>query len=125
VVCCRHIQQGQPLASPPAPRLVNPEDIEDVRREIRVMHHLSGHPHVVSFKGAYEDASHVHIVMELCTGGEVGLAAPGGGALRNKAGAAAWAVCKRRRGCLSAALTAHCADGTLLLAAPPAKTPAV
>ena len=53
-------------------RLVNPEDIEDVRREIRVMHHLSGHPHVVTFKGVYEDASHVHIVMELCTGGEVG-----------------------------------------------------
>jgi serine/threonine protein kinase len=35
------------------------------------MHHLSGHPHVVTFKGAYEDASHVHIVMELCTGGEL------------------------------------------------------
>ena len=37
----------------------------------QVMHHLSGHPHVVAFKGAYEDASHVHIVMELCTGGEL------------------------------------------------------
>ncbi len=34
-----------------------------MRREIKVMHHLSGHPHVVTFKGAYEDASHVHIVM--------------------------------------------------------------
>ena len=34
------------------------------------MMHLSGHPHVVGFKGVYEDASHVHIVMELCTGGE-------------------------------------------------------
>ena len=49
-------------------KLVNPEDIEDVRREIKVMHHLSGHPNVVEFKGAYEDNQNVHIVMELCTG---------------------------------------------------------
>lgn len=32
-------------------KLVSQEDMEDVRREIKVMHHLSGHPHVVSFKG--------------------------------------------------------------------------
>lgn len=32
------------------------------------MHHLSGHPHVITFKGAYEDDKYVHIVMELCTG---------------------------------------------------------
>jgi calcium-dependent protein kinase len=32
-------------------KLVSQEDIEDVRREIKVMHHLSGHPHVVTFKG--------------------------------------------------------------------------
>jgi calcium-dependent protein kinase len=49
-------------------KLVSAEDMEDVRREIKVMHHLSGHPHVVTFKGAYEDAHHIHIVMELCTG---------------------------------------------------------
>lgn len=50
-------------------KLVSAEDMEDVRREIKVMHHLSGHPHVVGFKGAYEDGHHIHIVMELCTGG--------------------------------------------------------
>jgi calcium-dependent protein kinase len=32
-------------------KLVSQEDMEDVRREIKVMHHLSGHPHVVTFKG--------------------------------------------------------------------------
>lgn len=32
-------------------KLVTPEDMEDVRREIKVMHHLSGHQHVVTFKG--------------------------------------------------------------------------
>lgn len=52
-------------------KLVSQEDMEDVRREIKVMHHLSGHPHVVTFKGAYEDSHHIHIVMELCTGGEL------------------------------------------------------
>jgi len=49
-------------------KLMSLEDMEDVRREIRVMHHLSGHPNVVTFKGAYEDKHHIHIVMELCTG---------------------------------------------------------
>ncbi|GAA0159771.1 non-receptor serine/threonine protein kinase [Lithospermum erythrorhizon] len=47
------------------------EDIDDVRREIKIMHHLSGHKNVISIKGSYEDAVAVHIVMELCTGGEL------------------------------------------------------
>ncbi|KAL9676692.1 hypothetical protein QQ045_004908 [Rhodiola kirilowii] len=47
------------------------EDAEDVRREIQIMHHLAGHPNVVSIKGAYEDPMAVHLVMELCAGGEL------------------------------------------------------
>jgi calcium-dependent protein kinase len=35
------------------------------------MHHLAGHPNVISIKGAYEDAVAVHVVMELCAGGEL------------------------------------------------------
>lgn len=35
------------------------------------MHHLSEHPNVVRIKGAYEDAVFVHLVMELCAGGEL------------------------------------------------------
>ncbi|KAF9601985.1 hypothetical protein IFM89_024531 [Coptis chinensis] len=35
------------------------------------MHHLSGHKYIVSIKGAYEDSLYVHIVMELCGGGEL------------------------------------------------------
>lgn len=35
------------------------------------MHHLSEHPNVVRIKGTYEDAVLVHIVMELCAGGEL------------------------------------------------------
>jgi calcium-dependent protein kinase len=35
------------------------------------MHHLSGHPNIVTIKGAYEDVTSVHLVMELCAGGEL------------------------------------------------------
>ncbi|KAK4284007.1 hypothetical protein QN277_000898 [Acacia crassicarpa] len=52
-------------------KLVTAEDVEDVRREIQIMHHLAGHPNVISIKGAYEDAVAVHVVMELCAGGEL------------------------------------------------------
>ncbi|XP_072971460.1 calcium-dependent protein kinase 27-like [Typha angustifolia] len=52
-------------------KLLTDEDVEDVRREIQIMHHLSGHPNIISIKGAYEDAVAVHVVMELCTGGEL------------------------------------------------------
>ncbi|MED6216178.1 Calcium-dependent protein kinase 33 [Stylosanthes scabra] len=35
------------------------------------MQHLSGQPNIVEFKGAYEDKHSVHVVMELCAGGEL------------------------------------------------------
>lgn len=35
------------------------------------MHHLSEHPHVVRIEGTYEDLVFVHLVMELCAGGEL------------------------------------------------------
>ncbi|KAF3670760.1 Calcium-dependent protein kinase 2 [Capsicum annuum] len=52
-------------------KLLTDEDVDDVRREIQIMHHLSGNPNVISIKGAYEDPVAVHVVMELCTGGEL------------------------------------------------------
>ncbi|PSR98093.1 Calcium-dependent protein kinase [Actinidia chinensis var. chinensis] len=52
-------------------KLLTEDDVEDVRREIQIMHHLSGHPNVISIKGAYEDTVAVHVVMELCAGGEL------------------------------------------------------
>ncbi|XP_077226088.1 calcium-dependent protein kinase 20-like [Tasmannia lanceolata] len=52
-------------------KLTTEEDVEDVRREIQIMHHLTGHPNVISITGAYEDAVAVHVVMELCAGGEL------------------------------------------------------
>ncbi|MCE2055425.1 Calcium-dependent protein kinase 20 [Datura stramonium] len=52
-------------------KLNTEEDVEDVRREIHIMHHLAGHPSVVQIVEAYEDAVEVHVVMELCAGGEL------------------------------------------------------
>lgn len=52
-------------------KLTTQEDVEDVRREIQIMHHLAGHPNVIQIVGAYEDAVAVHVVMQLCAGGEL------------------------------------------------------
>ncbi|XVE96228.1 hypothetical protein REPUB_Repub02eG0203800 [Reevesia pubescens] len=52
-------------------KLTTKEDVEDVRREIHIMHHLAGHPNVIQIIGAHEDAVAVHLVMELCAGGEL------------------------------------------------------
>ncbi|KAL3372660.1 hypothetical protein AABB24_004948 [Solanum stoloniferum] len=52
-------------------KLVSKNDREDMKREIQIMQHLSGQPNIVEFKGAYEDRQSVHLVMELCAGGEL------------------------------------------------------
>ncbi|XP_072962091.1 calcium-dependent protein kinase 29-like [Typha angustifolia] len=52
-------------------KLVSRSDIEDMRREVMILQHLTGQPNIVEFKGAYEDRQNVHLVMELCSGGEL------------------------------------------------------
>ncbi|CAL5360144.1 unnamed protein product [Camellia sinensis] len=52
-------------------KLVNKDDIEDVRREVQIMYHLTGHRNIVELKGAYEDRHSVNLIMELCAGGEL------------------------------------------------------
>ncbi|KAJ1687982.1 hypothetical protein LUZ63_019372 [Rhynchospora breviuscula] len=52
-------------------KLVHKDDVEDVRREVQIMHHLTGHRNIVELKGAYEDKHSVNLVMELCEGGEL------------------------------------------------------
>nr|UEN74728.1 calcium-dependent protein kinase [Silybum marianum] len=52
-------------------KLLCKEDYDDVWREIQIMHHLSEHQCVVRIKGAYEDNIFVHLVMDLCAGGEL------------------------------------------------------
>ncbi|CAN1326741.1 Calcium-dependent protein kinase 21 [Linum perenne] len=52
-------------------KLGSKSDREDVKREIRIMQHLAGQPNIVEFRGCYEDRLAVHLVMELCAGGEL------------------------------------------------------
>ncbi|CAJ1971401.1 unnamed protein product [Sphenostylis stenocarpa] len=52
-------------------KLVRRDDKEDMKREIQIMQHLSGQSNIVEFKGTYEDKHSVHVVMELCEGGEL------------------------------------------------------
>ncbi|KAK3406768.1 hypothetical protein EUGRSUZ_K02914 [Eucalyptus grandis] len=46
-------------------------DVEDVRREVAIMSTLPEHPNIVKLKATYEDSDNVHLVMELCEGGEL------------------------------------------------------
>ncbi|EXB99432.1 Calcium-dependent protein kinase 13 [Morus notabilis] len=46
-------------------------DIEDVRREVAIMKHLPKNSSIVTLREACEDDNAVHLVMELCEGGEL------------------------------------------------------
>ncbi|KAK7376679.1 hypothetical protein VNO80_02093 [Phaseolus coccineus] len=48
-----------------------PQEVKNLRREVMILQHLSGQHNIVEFKGAYEDRENVHLVMELCSGGEL------------------------------------------------------
>nr|BAJ96684.1 predicted protein [Hordeum vulgare subsp. vulgare] len=52
-------------------KLVRRADVEDMRREVTILQHLSGQPNIAEFRGAFEDAENVHLVMEFCSGGEL------------------------------------------------------
>ncbi|CAI5954307.1 unnamed protein product [Closterium sp. NIES-65] len=70
---CRERSTGNKYAckSIPKSKLLTENDVEDVRREVAILYHVQGQPNIVNMKGAYEDRDYVHIVMELCTGGEL------------------------------------------------------
>lgn len=46
-------------------------DVEDVKREVLIMKHLPENSSIVSLREACEDENAVHLVMELCEGGEL------------------------------------------------------
>ncbi len=45
--------------------------LANIKREVSVLYRLRGTLNVVHFKQAWEDDDYVHIVMELCLGGEL------------------------------------------------------
>ncbi|XP_073302773.1 calcium-dependent protein kinase 15-like isoform X2 [Primulina huaijiensis] len=52
-------------------KLLNADDVADVCREVQIMHHLTGNRNIVELKEVFEDRHNVHLVMELCGGGEL------------------------------------------------------
>ena len=65
-------------------KLITPDDIADVQREIQIMLHLGGHANVVQMYGAFEDKSYIHLIMEVCSGGELFDAIAAGGHFSEK-----------------------------------------
>lgn len=52
-------------------RLVTEDDVRSVKLEIDILSKLSGHENVVDLKAVYEEEDYVHLLMELCAGGEL------------------------------------------------------
>ncbi|XP_062120533.1 calcium-dependent protein kinase 26-like [Humulus lupulus] len=70
---CTDKSTGEALAckSIAKDRLVTSDDVRSIKLEIEIMTRLSGHPNVVDLKAVYEEEDYVHLVMELCAGGEL------------------------------------------------------
>ncbi|GJP55585.1 hypothetical protein CLOM_g14537 [Closterium sp. NIES-68] len=65
---------GRPVAackSIPKSKLQRRDLADEVRMEVTAMKRLHGHAHVVQLLGVYEDPRAVHLVMELCNGGDL------------------------------------------------------
>jgi hypothetical protein len=45
--------------------------VSDVQHEVAILQHLAGHAGIVQLQGVYEDERNIHLVMELCTGGDL------------------------------------------------------
>ncbi|KAL5225378.1 hypothetical protein ABZP36_012017 [Zizania latifolia] len=70
---CTDTANGEQLAckSISKRKLRSSVDVEDVRREVVIMRSLPSHANVVRLREAFEDGDAVHLVMEVCEGGEL------------------------------------------------------
>lgn len=70
---CTHVETGEVFACKTISkrRLQSSVDRADVKREVEIMRHLPAHKNIVQLKDAFEDSEAVHLVMELCQGGEL------------------------------------------------------
>ncbi|GIL52091.1 hypothetical protein Vafri_8070, partial [Volvox africanus] len=51
--------------------LLGAADVSALRREVEILHHLSGHPHISQLLGVYEEPTQLHLVLELYQGGDL------------------------------------------------------
>lgn len=52
-------------------RLQKRSTLNELLAEIRALQTAQGHPNVLELRGLFEDAHAVHLVMDLCTGGDL------------------------------------------------------
>ncbi|CAI5515078.1 unnamed protein product [Closterium sp. Naga37s-1] len=74
VTVCSDLQTGIPVAackSVPKSKLQRRDALEELQREVHANRRVRGHAHVVELRGLYEDAQAVHLVMDLCKGGDL------------------------------------------------------
>uniref|UniRef100_A0A7S2ZFU4 Calmodulin n=1 Tax=Rhodosorus marinus TaxID=101924 RepID=A0A7S2ZFU4_9RHOD len=67
----KRTQQNVAIKTISKGKIMAKTDIDDIRNEILIMEAVSGHSNIVQIFGAYEDEDNVHIVLELCTGGDL------------------------------------------------------
>ena len=73
VRACESLRTGEKFACKLVwkDRLKGVDDCDDVRREVEALRHLGRHDSVVGLRHVYEDYQAVHIVMQLCDGGDL------------------------------------------------------
>ena len=47
------------------------EDVHDIQREVQVLRLVGKHENVAELISVFEDSSNVHLILELCRGGEL------------------------------------------------------
>ncbi|KAK3243827.1 hypothetical protein CYMTET_46541 [Cymbomonas tetramitiformis] len=69
----KHLQTGEELGckSVLKVKLANEDNVMDFQREVEILQLLSSSSGVIGLKEVYEDADGVHLVTDLCTGGDL------------------------------------------------------
>ncbi|CAI5465117.1 unnamed protein product [Closterium sp. Yama58-4] len=70
---CMEVATGQVFACKTINKkcIQTKEDAEDIRKEVACLTLLRGHPTIVALRDTVEDEENIHIVMELCQGGDL------------------------------------------------------
>ncbi|KAG2425938.1 hypothetical protein HXX76_013311 [Chlamydomonas incerta] len=67
-----HIASGAEVAVKTMRKgLLRAGDIAALRREVEILHHLKGHPHISELLGVFEEPAQLHLVLEMYKGGDL------------------------------------------------------